>query len=406
MTLYLGAIKKDTKEYIYPKIGNKYDEYLCPECNNDLIFVDGKIRKKHFRHKINKKNPCTYYDHPNESQIHKDAKFLLKKIIDEKYDVNIVRHCDKCNEKNNYEIIINDMYNVELEYRFNYNGTKIADVACIEKDKIKYIFEICNTHRTDENDRPEPWFEIDAKKFIENVNGISAKCIDMDCIRNINCDKCTKKEKRKKKNKKKAKKLVISWLNEKIKNGDLEFNKFYASECEIYDDPDFICDGYCDDIYDFADIIIFHKSNIKYIFNIGISEDIISKKYKKICDDYGICIGIIDIEWIFDQKEIPLELNFVDEHGDFLMRQPICPRCKELYPKWISESNVITTICKQCDIQCYNKIYFEVSYSSKEEFKNLGGKFDGSLKKWYIDNDNKNYNVVVKRWKEYSLKKL
>ncbi len=35
--IILGAINKITKEYIYPKIANKDDQYICPECNKDVI---------------------------------------------------------------------------------------------------------------------------------------------------------------------------------------------------------------------------------------------------------------------------------------------------------------------------------------------------------------------------------
>jgi hypothetical protein len=52
--LSLGAINKLTGEYVYPKIANKKDEYICPECNKDLILVQGEIRVHHFRHKVDK----------------------------------------------------------------------------------------------------------------------------------------------------------------------------------------------------------------------------------------------------------------------------------------------------------------------------------------------------------------
>ena len=71
--LSLGAINKITGEYVYPKIANKKDEYVCPECNKELILCQGEVRVPYFRHKVDV-NPC----HPTESQIHKNAKMLLK----------------------------------------------------------------------------------------------------------------------------------------------------------------------------------------------------------------------------------------------------------------------------------------------------------------------------------------
>ena len=42
-----------------------------------------KIRP-YFRHKSDKENPCKYYTNPTEAQIHKDAKFKLKELIETK----------------------------------------------------------------------------------------------------------------------------------------------------------------------------------------------------------------------------------------------------------------------------------------------------------------------------------
>ena len=36
----LGAINKKTNEYCYPKIANKKDNYVCPDCNKDVILGD------------------------------------------------------------------------------------------------------------------------------------------------------------------------------------------------------------------------------------------------------------------------------------------------------------------------------------------------------------------------------
>jgi len=74
----LGAINKNTREYIFYKMANKKDEYICPDCNKEIILCKGEIRVPYFRHKIDTINPCNYYDKPNESQIHKDAKMLIK----------------------------------------------------------------------------------------------------------------------------------------------------------------------------------------------------------------------------------------------------------------------------------------------------------------------------------------
>jgi len=42
--LSIGAMNKITGEYVYPKIANKQEHYVCPECNKDVIFCNGEIR--------------------------------------------------------------------------------------------------------------------------------------------------------------------------------------------------------------------------------------------------------------------------------------------------------------------------------------------------------------------------
>ena len=94
--LSLGAINKLTGEYVYPKIANKKDEYICPECNKDLILCQGEIRVHHFRHKVDSINPCHHYSNPTETQIHKDAKILLKNLFERKIPISFLRNCCCC----------------------------------------------------------------------------------------------------------------------------------------------------------------------------------------------------------------------------------------------------------------------------------------------------------------------
>ena len=68
----MGAINKTTNNYEYPKIANKINKYKCPFCEKDVIFRNGKIKQPHFAH-YKSDNPCSYYEKPNETQIHKDS---------------------------------------------------------------------------------------------------------------------------------------------------------------------------------------------------------------------------------------------------------------------------------------------------------------------------------------------
>ena len=194
--LSLGAIKKNTGEYVYPKIANKHDQHICPECNKDLILCQGEIRAHYFRHKVDSINPCHHYSNPTETQIHKDAKILLKNLLERKIPISFVRNCCFCNKLDEFEIPeITETSTIQVEYRFEYTGLKIADVAYIDNDEIVCIFEICNTHKTCATNRPDPWFEIDAATLIKIANDIDITSLQIPCIRQARCDDCIEQDK-------------------------------------------------------------------------------------------------------------------------------------------------------------------------------------------------------------------
>ena len=194
--LSLGAINKNTKEYVCPKMANKKDKYSCPDCDKDLILCQGKIKVPHFRHKVDNVNPCHYYSKPGESQIHKDAKCLIKSLLEKKKEISFIRNCDCCKKNEEFEIEkITETSSIIQEYPFKYNNSqKFADVAYIDDGEIYCIFEICNTHKTCSENRPEPWFEIDAKTLIIKANDINSTSLQIPCIRSEKCEDCIKKK--------------------------------------------------------------------------------------------------------------------------------------------------------------------------------------------------------------------
>jgi len=188
--LPLGAFKCGTKEYVYPKIASKLDKYECPECNRELILRQGNIRIHHFAHLMTI-DPCNYFTKPTESAIHKNAKWLLKQLLETNIGFSIVRKCKCCEKTELYEIPERDANStICIEYRFDYNGLKIADVAFIENNEIICLFEIYNTHKTDKANRPEPWFEINASALITQVNSNGNDKLIVKCVRDELCDKC------------------------------------------------------------------------------------------------------------------------------------------------------------------------------------------------------------------------
>jgi len=48
-----------------------------------------------------------------------------------------------------------------------------------------------------------------------------------------------------------------------------------------------------------------------------------------------------------------------------------------------------------------NKIYLLVPYSEKEDAKKMNAKWDSTIKKWYILNNNKNKDLILQKWKVY-----
>ena len=194
----MGAMNKTTNTYEYPTIADKKNKYECPECKKDVIFKKGTIIRPYFAHKKSN-SPCYYYEKPNEAQIHKDAKLLLKSLLDNKKILYFYRSCPYCYNDKFERIHYNENMKAVIEHRFNYNNSnKSADVALLENNEIKFIFEICYKNKTKEENRPEPWFEIDAEDLINGMN--TGEIIDEEneinikCIRYYKCYWCKLKE--------------------------------------------------------------------------------------------------------------------------------------------------------------------------------------------------------------------
>jgi uncharacterized protein YkuJ len=297
--LSLGAINKITGEYVYPKIANKKDKYICPECNKDLILCQGEIRVHHFRHKVDSVYPCHHYSNPSETQIHKDAKILLKNLLERKIPISLIRKCCFCKKNEEFEIPeISETSRIELEYRFEYNGLKIADVAYLDNNDILCIFEICNTHKTCSENRPEPWFEIDAKTLIRIVNDITLSQIQIPCIRCEKCEGCIEIENS---NKEKSILLLEKWfpICGAYQCPDIypfEFRDYSGSSRDLYLTENF-------------DLLLFDKCNPKYA--IDLTNKNYSLKLQKECFDMGIEIYYINIDWILQQTNVPKKIECI-----------------------------------------------------------------------------------------------
>jgi len=219
--LSLGAINKQTNEREIPsyasKAVSKAKNYSCPCCKSVVTLKKGKIRKHHFAHKNeNKVGGCNYYDGNAgggsggsgggggvETELHKEGKQVIKTLIDNKKPMIFYRKCNQCEKKKVFCINkenYNDNTRAIKEHRFNYNNSnKSADVAMLEGNEIKFIFEIWYNGKTKEENRPTDidWFELKARDLIVKVN-LTEKTeqYEFDCLRkNMKCSDCDMKNK-------------------------------------------------------------------------------------------------------------------------------------------------------------------------------------------------------------------
>lgn len=194
----LGAIDIKTKEYTLPSKASKDRQYECVDCKKRVILRQGQIRAHHFAH-YTQTNTCSYYDHPNEAQVHKDAKLLIQKLLNERRLLCFTWDCNNCSGFYAFEETSSIEYKegdqAILEYR-GPNGKWIADIALVNNGEVRYIIEIKNKHATT-SERPEPWYEIDAESSIQYVNQLYEDAIknpedygyvnDTDFIFNFPC---------------------------------------------------------------------------------------------------------------------------------------------------------------------------------------------------------------------------
>jgi hypothetical protein len=190
--LFMGAINKVSNERENPKFADKKNNYKCPSCERDVIFKKGQIKIPHFAHKASEIK-CAFYDKPSETEIHKEAKILMKSLLDNKKELHFSRKCSDCNKHKIIDINYDNNDKAIIEYKFKYNDSnRSADVALINTNNdIKFIFEICHKNPTKECNRPEPWVEINATELIKKIN--EDNDYNIECIREYRCEECVEK---------------------------------------------------------------------------------------------------------------------------------------------------------------------------------------------------------------------
>ena len=228
----MGAVDAETGNHVYPAVGQKGRNYKCPECGKPVIFKHGPIKAKHFAHKAN--SNCSFYDHPNESQIHREAKKQMCALLNNKGNLTIQRPCLKCPNMKDYKF--SEFYTEtslgKEEHRFNYNNSNYsADVALLDNGNILLIIEIHETNRTNEDRRPEPWVEVEAIDVINQINGTNTN--NIDCIRRRTiCDSCVQKQVEQKKQREEQNKKLIEQQEKRKKEEAEQQEKRKKEEAE------------------------------------------------------------------------------------------------------------------------------------------------------------------------------
>ena len=198
----LGAINVNTNEYVFPYKAEQHIQYKCIGCQQKVFLKKGNIRKAYFSH-YSQINNCSYYKNPDDSILHNEAKYKLVSWLKENKNMTIMweccqivyplsiytlgHMCGATERKMKQKIQYDENDKAVFEYRDDTTNC-IADVAIINNDKLKYVFNITNTQST----IPEPWFAINATEIfkIENEN---KENILLTCIRNSKnryCGKC------------------------------------------------------------------------------------------------------------------------------------------------------------------------------------------------------------------------
>lgn len=178
-----------SRRLVFPADGVKGELYSCPSCNERMMFRSGSVNAKHFAHYAN--SECKYNGGGGESEIHLAAKLLLAERLSQGDAFPFERICCSCRSVNKHEVKLEDNESAEVEYPLTFEGSKIIpDIAIINEKGITKIIEICHTHA--QQNRPEPWYEFQASKLLENLRDGVTPIRD---LRSILCKECAGKEK-------------------------------------------------------------------------------------------------------------------------------------------------------------------------------------------------------------------
>lgn len=342
----------------------------------------------------------------------------MKHFLESGKNISIMQTCGECKIERCIKInplIENSV--VKLEHRFKYNGNKIADVAYLQNNEIKYIFEICHTHKTKPENRPHPWFEISALDLANLAD--SENDIILKCMRNDNCIYCSSDDE--------LENYIRKTLGQKIHKDEECACGNDCKDCEGCDRASFdpecrFCPSckshkrlefHAENDYennknivnyfnDASDIYKFAMYTRKGTCDVAI---MYACDYEKYNDEY----------WNGNNYKYPhlFEVTFNGIGIVELLRICIkilkeCEKCKnlhkdndivEIFNKWSSGVEVCEAFPMN-EINSHEVIYLKVPFEEKEKAKEFKGQYHSKNKKWFIYKNNPQWKEILTIWKK------
>jgi len=310
------------------------------------------------------------------------------------------------------------------------------------------LLEIFHTHQTDENDRPEPWYEIKTDELFEKAANIDNH-IKINCNRSFICNKCIRN--------------TIIW-----KDGCNNYSKilenivFHKKEFAVYvewvilQESQYICLGNCllfennqfkIDKVRFEEFIKYNNGNdwpecnedyiSKYLEELNNQLVINSRNmhtdnetfYDKILVNKLISYDLINLVYSFRIYKGTCDVTFNDNFDKLNdnEKQEIMQNLQIFWKKLLGEycdndiyidfedyngfkisirQHLNNEFSLKKSLHNYHKIYFNVPFNDKEKIKKEGGMWDKDQKCWYIIDSAKNKEIVNKLKNEFTIKSI
>lgn len=195
----MGAINQGTQRYEYPGMASKGNCYACPGCGKRAVFRQGKIKRPHFAHVASSCHRCSYFTSTSPTQVHNDAKLLVKMLLESKRTIHIRRACTCYLAPMVVLSLTPDMYvgNIEIRLEYCYHhpdgSRRFADVAWLQDGVLRYVFEIHYSNKTQEYSREgTDWYEFDADALLR-VADTSTDELTFTCTRVLPCIHCQRR---------------------------------------------------------------------------------------------------------------------------------------------------------------------------------------------------------------------